>query len=187
VVDSEGFKVIDISEPRQPVPVTIAAVPLTDARDVYPLRTYVYVAAGRDGMAIIDIEKPENPQLVEMFDANGQMNDVTSITTGTVNASTFAFVADGHNGLRIVRLIEPPEVEGHLGFSPQPKPKLIGSYKTRGAAVAIADGMKRDRATDEDGNQIGVGGRLGSHPLNKEDIDKLLRRNGRIFRIVDTR
>lgn len=187
VVDSEGFKVIDISEPRQPVPVTIAAVPLTDARDVYPLRTYVYVAAGRDGMAIIDIEKPENPQLVEMFDANGQMNDVTSITTGTVNASTFAFVADGHNGLRIVRLIEPPEVEGHLGFSPQPKPKLIGSYKTRGPAVAIADGMMRDRATDEDGNQIGVGGRLGSHPLHKEDIDKLLRRNGRIFRIVDTR
>ena len=47
--------------------------------------------------------------------------------------------------------------------------------------------LMQEFVADEDGNQIGVGGRLGSHPLHKEDIDKLLRRNGRIFRIVDTR
>jgi hypothetical protein len=44
------------------------AVALADARKLYLARTYAYVAAGGDGLAIINIEKPEAPVLDQMFD-----------------------------------------------------------------------------------------------------------------------
>ena len=185
IADREGVKVVDISFPESPQLVPGAKIPLPDARDVYPVRTYLYVAAGADGIAIIDIENPELPQAVGKYTANGRMTDVTALTTGAVNASMFAFVADGKNGLRIVRLIGPPDTPGHLGFSPMPVPKLIATFDTKAPAIAIAEGMKRDRPVDESGNQIGVAGRIGSRPLNRENIDNLTKRGGQIFKVED--
>jgi hypothetical protein len=184
VTDREGVKVVDLTDPVRPR-VTGATIPLADARGIYVQRTYAYVAAGHEGLVVLDIENPERPSLVEKFDANGQLNDATAVTTASVNASTFAFVADGKNGLRIVRLIEPAETPGHLGFSPKPTPALIASYRTRGPALAIAEGAKRDRAIDESGNQIGVAGRLGSRPLGPSEIDHLLRANGTLLTVKD--
>lgn len=179
VADADGVKVVDITDPTQPA--LVATIELSDARDVLPVRTYLYVPAGDEGLVIIDIEEPEDPLVVERFTANGAINDATAVTTGSVNASLYAFVADGVNGLRIVRLIGPPDTPGHLGFSPTPVPSLIATYRTAGPAVAIADGPSRDRVVDESGNQIGVMGRLGSRPLGAEDRARLLRYNGRLF------
>ncbi len=184
VVDSEGFKVVDITQPASPQLVPGADVRLADARGVFVMRAYAYVAAGHEGVVIIDIETPDEPFLDQTFNADGQMDDTNAITTGSINASTFAFVADGRNGLRVLRLLG-PEVPGSLGFSARPVPELLATYRTRGPALAIAQGIPRDRPVDEDGNQIGVGGRLGSHPMTKSDMDKLLRRDGKIYTVKD--
>src|SRR5207249_1619358 len=56
VVDAEGLKVLDVTAPREPRAVDGAAVPIPDARSVYLARTYAYVAAGRPGIAIVDVE-----------------------------------------------------------------------------------------------------------------------------------
>lgn len=40
----------------QPKLVANAAVPLEDARNVYVARTYAYVSAGKQGLAIVDVE-----------------------------------------------------------------------------------------------------------------------------------
>ena len=61
VVDGDGLKVLDLSEPGSPKLVSGALVSLADARDVYVARTYAYVANGKDGVAIIDVEQPEKP------------------------------------------------------------------------------------------------------------------------------
>ena len=45
--------------PSAPRRVARRGVPLADAQRVYVARTYAYVAAGRDGLAIVDVEKPE--------------------------------------------------------------------------------------------------------------------------------
>ena len=37
-------------------------MPLQDAQRVYLARTYAYVAAGKQGLAIVDIEQPEHMQ-----------------------------------------------------------------------------------------------------------------------------
>lgn len=181
VADADGVKVVELTDPARPRFIEGATVALTDARDVLPARTYLYAAAGRDGLAIIDIEEPEDPRLVDRFTADGAINDATAVTTGSVNASLFAFLADGVNGLRVIRLIGPPDAPGHQGFSPAPAPQLIATYRTRAPAVAIAHGPSRDRVVDESGNQIGVMGRLGSRPLEAADRARLLLRNGSLF------
>ena len=51
--------------------------------------------------------------------------------------------------------------------------------------LAIARGLDRDRAVDETGNQIGVFGRVGARPLNKEEQRRMFLRGGRPWVVSD--
>jgi len=188
VVDREGLKVLDASDLSQPKPVTNALVPLQDARNVYVARTYAYVSAGKQGLAIIDIEKPDVPKLDQLFTAEGQLNDVNDVKIGMVAASTFAFVADGKNGLRVLQILSPWDDPAHFsGFSPRPTPKLIATAPTHGPALAVSKGIDRDRAVDESGNQLAVFGRRGARPLNRAEMRSLYihPRTGDLYSVRD--
>lgn len=185
VVDKEGLKVLDVTALDSPRDVPGSFLPLPDARDIYVARTYAYVAAGKQGIAIVDVEKPEQPRLDLTFSAQGQLNDVNDVKIGMVDASAFAFVADGVNGLRILQLLSPEDSPTSYGFSPKPTPKLIATYKTRGAALAISKGTDRDRAADEGGNQLGVFGRRGARPLNHDEARRLYLRDGKLYKVTD--
>jgi len=187
LLDSKGLKVLDATHPARPRLVPGAELPLEDPRGgLVAMRTYVLAAAGRKGLAIIDAENPEKPRLVELFSSGSELTDVNDVTVGTVNASTFAFVADGRNGLRVVRLIEPPHTPGHLGFAPRLTPALIATFPTPGPALAIAEGMKRDRYVDEAGNQISVSNRLGSRPFNRAEMDRIVfGHKGQLLRVTE--
>jgi len=132
------------------------------------------VSGGKQGLAIVDVEKPDAPKLDQIFTAEGQLNDVNDVKIGMVAASAFAFVADGRNGLRVLEIVSPWDDPSHFsGFSPRPAPKLIATAHTRGPALAISKGIDRDRAVDESGNQLAVFGRRGARPLNREEIRSL--------------
>ncbi|MBI4662953.1 MAG: hypothetical protein HY735_29440 [Verrucomicrobia bacterium] len=175
VTDDEGIKVVDISEPTRPRLVPGAVVPLKHAQRFYLARTYAYVANGPEGLAIIDITNPAKPALTQMYDAGGQLNDSRAVQIGSINASMFALVADGKNGLRVLQLISPDTVPGSMGFSPPPNPKLIATYPTHGEAVAVSRGLDRDRVVDETGNQTVVFGRRGSRPFNLKEMSAFYR------------
>ena len=163
--------------PEQAHLVDAAFVPLADAHDVYVARTYAYVANGKNGVAIVDVEQPEHPRLDQTFDAGGQLNDVHQVKIAMTNASLFAYVADGKNGLRILQLTSPETVPEYAGFSPRPRPELIATFKTRGDALAISKPLDRDRAVDESGNQISVFGRRGARPFKLDEMLRMLRTN----------
>src|SRR5207302_4961887 len=107
VIDDDGLKVIDASEPEHAHLIIGAAVFLREARDVYVARTYAYVADGKDGMAIVDVKQADRPRLDQVFTADGKLNDARQVKIAMTNASLFAYVADGRNGLRIVQLTSP--------------------------------------------------------------------------------
>jgi hypothetical protein len=183
VVDRGGLKVIDVSDLARPRIVSGAALPLQDARNIYVARTYAYVADGKQGVAIVDVEQPEQPKLAQMFTADGALNDVRDIKIGMVDASAFAFVADGQNGLRVLQILSPEDSTNSYGFSPRPTPKLIATYRTAGLALAISKGIDRDRAVDESGNQIAVFGRRGARPFTREEAARLYLRNGQPYTV----
>jgi hypothetical protein len=183
VVDRGGLKVLDVTDLAQPHIVSSAQVPLHDARNIYVARTYAYVADGKEGLAIVDVEKPEAPKLDRMFTADGALNDVRDIKIGMVDASAFAFIADGKNGLRVLQILSPEDSKNSYGFSPRPTPKLIATFRTSGPALAISKGIDRDRAVDESGNQIAVFGRRGARPFTRDEAARLYLRDGQPFSV----
>jgi hypothetical protein len=185
VVDEEGFKVVDVTKPEEAHLVEGAEVKLAHAHDVYVARTYAYVANGKDGIAIVNVERPEQPKLDQMYNAEGKLNDVHQVKVGMTNASLYAYVADGHNGLRILQLTDPETSVTYAGFSPRPDPKLIATFHTTGPAVAISKGLDRDRAVDESGNQLAVFGRRGARPFNLEELRRMYLMDGKLYTVTD--
>ena len=122
----------------------------------------------------------------QVFTADGAINDARDVKVAMTNASVFAYVADGRNGLRVVQLISGNGTAGALGFSPRPTPTLIASYRTHAPALSISKGLDRDRAVDESGNQISVFGRRGARPLNLEEAQRLYLREGKVWTVTDT-
>jgi hypothetical protein len=184
VTTRDGLQTVDVTDPAQPRIVEGALVPLKNARKLHIARTYAYVANGPEGLAIVDVTKPEAPALYQMFD--GGLEDAHDVAVGSTNASLFAYVADGAGGLKVIQLFSPESQPNFYGFSPDVKPALIASYPTGRRALSISRGLERDRAADETGHQIAVLGRLGSRPFTLEEMKKLyLDRDGKPWYVDD--
>jgi hypothetical protein len=173
VCDAEGVKVLEVSDLAQPRPVSMLRMP--EARNIYLGRTYAYVAAGKQGLVILDIKQADRPRIDQVYNANGCINDTNDVKLGITYVSQFAYLADGVNGMRIVQLLG-PDTPGNDGFSPRPAPRLIATFPIphRGKALSIAEGLDRDRAVDESGHQISVFGRVGARPLNAAEVRRML-------------
>jgi len=184
ITDCEGVKIVDITSPETPR--LAASIPMNDARDITIMRSYAYIAAGADGLAVLDIERVEEPGEMRYFTAGGCINDASAVQCAATYGSLFCYVGDGVNGLRVIQLISPADGDHSKGISPDPFPRLIGTYcDNKGPIVNIAPGMPRDRFVDIDGNQIGVFGRLGARPFNRKEQHRMYRRNGQIYTVSD--
>jgi len=179
VTDADGLKVVDVTNPQTPRLTADNVVALPDAHGVFVSRTYAYVAAGRDGLAIIDVEQPEAIRLYQQFDANGQLEDSRDVVVASTNASLFAYVADGAAGLKVVQLTSPELQPKFYGFSPEPNPRLIAHYPTSTPALALSKGLERDRGVDETGGQVAVFGRKGARPLTLTEMQRLYLDDGK--------
>ncbi|WP_324829263.1 hypothetical protein [Qipengyuania zhejiangensis] len=186
VTDGEGVKLFDVTDMRNPVAMPQATVPLADARRVYVARTYAYVAAKQDGLVILDVTRPLSPKVYQRVTLDGTLNDAEDVIVGSTNATLFAYVADGRNGMKVLQLTTPDSQPNFYGFSPAPKPELIAWAKTRGPAISLSKGLDRDRAVDETGGQMAVFGRLGSRPFNRTEMERLfLTRAGVPWKVSD--
>jgi hypothetical protein len=173
VTTGRGLEVVDVTHPESPRLVEGSGVAIADAHRVFVSRTYAYVAAGNEGLVIVDVERPEAMTEYMRFDAGGQLVDSRDVVVASTNASLFAYVADGAGGLKVLQLTSPDSQPKFYGFSPEPKPELIANYPTGRPALALSKGLERDRAVDETGGQVAVLGRRGSRPLNYVEMRTL--------------
>jgi hypothetical protein len=172
VTTAAGLEVVDVTNPAAPRKAG-NAIAIRDAHRVYVARTYAYVAAGAEGLVIVDVERPKAMREYQRFNANGQLRDSRDVVVASTNASLFAYVADGAGGLKVLQLTSPESQPKFYGFSPAPKPQLIAHYPTAKTALSLSKGLDRDRGVDESGNQIAVFGRRGSRPLDFAEMRKL--------------
>jgi hypothetical protein len=185
VSDGDGVKLFDVTNLAQPVPVPEGTVPLADARKIYVARTYLYVAAARDGLVLVDVTRPAVPIVWPGLTFDGAMTDARDVIVGSTNASLFAYVADGRAGIKVLQLTSPRN-SGLYGFSPKPTPELIAWAKTPSPALALSKGLDRDRAVDETGGQIAVFGRIGSRPFTRPEMERLfLNSKGLVYKVSD--
>ena len=189
VVDDDGLKVLDCTDLAKPKLLEHGSLSLPgEAHSLYVARTYAYVAAGSAGLLIVDVKNPTRPRLDQVYDADGCINDLHDVKLGITYASEFAYLADGHNGLRVVQLTS-PETPGSRGFSPRPTPQLVATFEIpkHGHALAIAEGIDRDRAVDESGNQIAVFGRVGAGPLPRQIQERMYLYQGLPWKVGESR
>lgn len=172
VCGAAGLYTLDVTDLAQPR--KVGHLPLEEAHSVYVARTYAYVAAGHQGLVIVDVTRPDQPAIDQVFDAGGCINDLHDVKLGIAYTSQFAYLADGKNGLCVVQLTS-PETPGNQGFSPRPTPQLVATRKLPkgGHALFISEGLDRDRAVDEAGNQLAVFGRVGARPLSREEMRQM--------------
>ncbi len=184
VSDQQGLQVFDVTDLSSPR--WVSSLELGEAYSVYVARTYAYVAAGKQGLVIVDVENPLSPAVDQVFTAGGRINDLHDVKLGITNVSQFAYLADGKNGMHVVQLTS-PETPGNDGFSPRPTPRWIATrcLPEGGHALSISKGVDRDRAVDEAGNQIAVFGRIGARPLNLEEQRRMFLRDGRVWQVSD--
>ena len=185
VCDEEGLKVLDTTDLGHPK--VVSKVEIEEAHNVYVARTYAYVAGGHQGLVIVDVKNPLAPKIDQIYNGDGCINDLHDVKLGITYTTQFAYLADGKNGLRVVELIG-TDTPGYRGFSPRPTPRLIASFPLPkdGHALALSEGVDRDRAVDEAGNQMAVLGRVGARPLNLEEQHRLyMRPDGRVWTVID--
>jgi len=197
ITDDDGLKIVDVTEPTRPVLIPRATVRLNHAGRLYVARTYAYVANGAEDWRL-SILKIRSVRLSIKSSTQTRVERYPRGANRSVNASQFALVADGKNGLRVVQLISPDTVPGAQGFSPRPNPKLIATYHTKGEAICVSRGLERDRVVDETGGQTVVFGRRGSRPFHLDEMERFyrrstfaedkdvdLRRKGELYRVED--
>src|SRR5690606_1828513 len=194
VTDADGLKLFDVTRMDNPVAVPSATVPLQAAHDVYVARTYAYVAAGAQGLAIINVTDPERPrpgladgQMFYTGEPDHPLDDVRAVVVASTNASLYAYVANGRRGMQVLQLTCFCNSNTVYGFSPRPQPQMIAWARTPRPAIAVAKGLDRDRAVDETGHQIAIFGRLGSRPFTRREMERLfLNSRGVPYRVSDT-
>ena len=131
------------------------------------------------------VAPPSAPIVWPGLTFNGAMNDAEDVIVGSTNASLFAYVADGRNGIKVLQLTS-PDNPGLYGFSPKPTPELIAWAKTPSPALALSKGLDRDRAVDETGGQIAIFGRVGSRPFTRSEMEKFfLNSKGLVYKVSD--
>jgi len=179
VTNDSGLQVVDVTDTEQPMLLSDNTISLKDAQRVYVARTFAYVAAGSDGLVIVDVKQPTAMRHLQSFtgdenDSSGlRLTDSRDVVVGTTNASLFAYVADGVGGLKVVQLTSPSSQPKFYGFSPEPRPAIIAQYRTDTPALSLSKGLDRDRGVDETGEQISVFGRKGSRPLNQDEMQAM--------------
>ncbi|WP_010125086.1 LVIVD repeat-containing protein [Sphingomonas sp. KC8] len=190
VTSADGVLLFDVTNLAAPRAIPEATVPIANPQRLYLARTYAYVAAKQDGLVILDIKNPERPAIYQKVQFAGTahpIDDAEDVIVGTTNASLFAYVADGRNGMKVLQLTSPASQPNFYGFSPAPKPELIAWTKTNSPALSLSKGLDRDRGVDESGGQIAVFGRLGSRPFTRPEMERLfLNRRGFPYKVIDT-
>jgi hypothetical protein len=102
VVGGDGLSIVDFSEPTTPSKVGFYQVGrLPDfGRDVLVSGKYAYIAAGRAGLLVVNINDPANPSIVSHHDTAGVAWDLAL-------DGEFVYVADEYNGLRVIDVSNP--------------------------------------------------------------------------------
>ncbi len=105
------LRIVDVSDPENPTEVGYCDVE-DDAKDVYVVGTYAYVADDGEGLCTIDISDPTNPTEVSYYNTSGFAYSVYVV-------GDYAYVADDIKGLRIIDVSDPEN------------PTEIGYYDTK--------------------------------------------------------
>lgn len=138
---SAGLRIIDITTPGEPV--EVGSLPVPDSALGLALHgDYLYLAAGSSGLQVIQVSDPRRPILTGTFDTLGEAHAV-AVETRRMEAEntdrTYAYVADGPGGLRVIDVTDPYHPQ-EIGAA-QENPAYARDVRLSGEIVLVAAGL----------------------------------------------
>src|SRR5205085_663323 len=121
---------VAVADLRSPAfPKEIASLPLADPRDLEVRGTRAYIAAGKDGLVIVDVEKADRPRAIGHADLGGDARKLAL-------AGFYAYVLDAADtgAMHVVDVADPA------------KPKVVATVKL--------DDEGRDATAEEPGSIV---------------------------------
>ena len=124
-----GIRVVDISDPANPVEVGFYDTP-GDAHGVVVVGEIAYVADFDQGLRVLNIADPAQPVEIGSYDTPGEAQSLTI-------AGEYVYVADGSDGMHVINIADPahPVLAGSLDTSGYTQGVTI-----EGAYAYLADG-----------------------------------------------
>ena len=94
------------------------SIPLEDARNLYVARTYAYVAGGKQGLVIVDVEKPEHPRHRSGLQCRRRDQRHPRCEARHDHRERVRLLwPTAKNGMRIVQLFAPNDTPNYLGHT----------------------------------------------------------------------
>jgi len=124
IANEDGFEIWDVSNVQSPVFVSEVSTPY--AKELYINGDYAYISADRNGLYIVDISDPGNPQILSQIEGYGW-------AAATTVKDQIAYVAHSADGLLAIDVSDPYE-NG---------PELISAFPTEGETrdVQVKDNL----------------------------------------------
>jgi len=113
----DGLRVIDITNPANPIEVDSFAV-VDPALRIFISGNYAYLTEDTDGLHILDISNPANPFEIGYYNTIGNAE-------GIMVSGNYAYIADGDEGLIILDITDPTKIT------------KVGSFATGGYSFQV--------------------------------------------------
>jgi hypothetical protein len=97
---TSGLRVVDFHDPFFPTELSFAIITGGSALSVDARGDYVYLAADRGGVVVVNIADKNNPVIRSQVNTSGRTKDIQVI-------GDHAFIADGSGGLKVVDISNP--------------------------------------------------------------------------------
>jgi len=114
----QGLYIFDVINPSNPVKIGYYPNSGKTERDIYVFNNYAFIASGGDGLIIINVSDPTNPQWAGNY-------NVSNFAAGVFVQEVYAYIANGNDGLSIINISDPT------------KPQETGSYDTPNFASRV--------------------------------------------------
>jgi len=111
-----GLVILDLADLKKPA--FLSQLYLGGGYAIAVRNKTAYVAAGKEGLKIIDVSDPNSPLFKGGVDTNGETRDVAL-------SRSFAFIADGAEGLVVIDISNPAD------------PKTVGTWDSPGESMGI--------------------------------------------------
>ena len=141
VVDRQGLKVLDVTDLAHPErhPRSICARWTTRATSTSRAPTPMW-PAGKHGLALVNVEQPEQPRLDQIFTAEWRDQRFERRENRRGGRQRLCLSRRRRQRPADAADFSPSDSPNSYGFSPRPTPKLIASYRTAGPGARNLEG-----------------------------------------------
>jgi len=114
---SHKLHVLDISQAYRGETTQLASLDIAGtANGIIQDQQRLFLSQGERGVLVVDVSNPKSPQVLGTFDFSSDSGSANNMWINTVASGKFYFLADGRQGVRILKDVETKSLSNKISF-----------------------------------------------------------------------